>query len=236
MVSDRMAVALALLHDDGQCGATVPQAVAAQAAAALGVDGIYAGLGTGPSGIVLAWGQQKISTELEDMQFTLGQGPGLDAVDAGVMLLVPDLLETAARWPAFVPAAVDLAVRAVFALPLRIGAISVGVLFAHRAAPGPLPDGALADALALADAITVLVAHPKPPTGTADGPTPGLARPATYRAQVHQATGMISVQLWVSLAEALVRLRARAFADDRLTAEVAADVVAHHLRFSERDL
>ena len=45
---------------------------------------------------------------------------------------------------------------------------------------------------------------------------------------------MISAQLGVSLAEALVRLRARAFAEDRLVAEVAADVVARRLRFGER--
>ncbi|MFD0630267.1 ANTAR domain-containing protein [Catenulispora yoronensis] len=55
----------------------------------------------------------------------------------------------------------------------------------------------------------------------------------TYRAEVHQATGMISVQLGVSLAEALVRLRAHAWAADRLLADVAADVVARRLRFDE---
>jgi hypothetical protein len=42
---------------------------------------------------------------------------------------------------------------------------------------------------------------------------------------------MISVQLGVSLAEALVRLRAHAYAEGRLIAEVAADVVARRLRF-----
>jgi hypothetical protein len=67
------------------------------------------------------------------------------------------------------------------------------------------------------------------------GAWPGRARPGTFRAQVHQAAGMISVQLGVSLAEALVRLRARAFAEDRLIAEVAADVVARRLRFGEHD-
>ena len=58
----------------------------------------------------------------------------------------------------------------------------------------------------------------------------------TYRAEVHQATGMVSVQLGVSLAEALVRLRAHAWAEDRLLADVAADVVARRLRFGEPDL
>jgi hypothetical protein len=131
-------------------------------------------------------------------------------------------------------------VRAVFALPLRIGAISVGALLAHRAMAGPLVDGALADAFALADAVTLLLLH-RESTGTGrpgsadDGPRPGWARPATYRAEVHQATGMISVQLGVSLAEALARLRAYAYADGRLIAEVATDVVARRLRFDDHD-
>ncbi len=235
MVSDRMAVVLALLDDDRQRGANPRQRVAAQAAAALKVDGICAGLGTGPSGVVLAWGREAVSVTLEDLQFTLGQGPGLDAA-AGAPVLVPDLAAAAARWPVFAPAAAELGVRAVFALPLRIGAISVGTLLAHRATAGPLVDGALADAFALADAVTLLLLH-RQSTGTgragpaADGPQPGWAPPATYRAEVHQATGMISVQLGVSLAQALVRLRAHAYADGRLIAEVAADVVARRLRF-----
>jgi hypothetical protein len=234
-----MAVVLALLDGDRERGTNLPQVVAAQAAVALGVDGISAGLGTGPSGVVLAWGHEAISVELEEVQFTLGQGPGLDAA-AGAPVLVPDLLDAAARWPAFVPAAAGLGVRALFALPLRIGAIGVGALLAHRVTPGPLVDGALADALALADAVTLLMLreqsigtdHTTPATS---GPQPGRTRPATYRAQVHQATGMISVQLGVSLAEALVRLRAHAYADGRPIAEVAADVVVRRLRFDDHN-
>ena len=239
MVSDRMAAVLALLDGDRARGVNPPRAVAAKAALALGVDGICAGLGTGPSGLVLAWGHEAVGTELEDLQFTLGQGPGLDAA-AGSPVLIADLAAETARWPGFAPAAAASGVRAVFALPLRVGAISVGALLAHRAIPGPLVDGALADAFALADAVTLLLLH-RESTGTdragsaGDGPEPGWAHPATYRAQVHQATGMISVQLGVSLAEALVRLRAYAYADGRLIAEVAADVVARRLRFDDHN-
>jgi len=239
VVSDRMAVVLALLDGGRERGASVPQAVAGKAAAALGVDGICAGLGTGPSGLVLSWGQEAVSAQLEDLQFTLGQGPGVDAT-AGAAVLVANLAAEAARWPVFAPAAAALGVRALFALPLRIGAISVGTLLAHRATPGPLIDGALADAFALADAVTVLLIHQQS-TGTGhhrragDRPAPGRAPPATYRAQVHQATGMISAQLGVSVAEALVRLRAHAYADGRLIAQVAADVVARRLRLDQDD-
>ena len=56
---------------------------------------------------------------------------------------------------------------------------------------------------------------------------------ANFHLVVHQASGMVSVQLDVSLAEALVRLRSYAFGSDRLVAEVAKDVVARRLRFDD---
>jgi hypothetical protein len=50
---------------------------------------------------------------------------------------------------------------------------------------------------------------------------------------VHQASGMISAQLDVSIAHALIRLRAYAFANDRPLTEVAGEVVARTLRFDD---
>ena len=235
MLSDQMAAVIALVGGGGDQGAGLSVAAAGAAAAALGVDGICAGVGTGPEGVVLAWGRGETSTALEEAGFTLGEGPGRDCMTAGVPVLVGDLSGAMARWPAFTAFAMDLGVRAMFALPLRIGAISVGTLLAHRSSPGSLRSGQLIDALALADALTVLLlrratGEPARPTAESDGPSPGWAAPVTHRLEVHQATGMVSVQLGVSLAEALVRLRAYAYANDRSLNEVAADVVARRLR------
>ena len=52
-----------------------------------------------------------------------------------------------------------------------------------------------------------------------------------FRVQLFQAQGMVMVQLGVSLADALARIRAHAYAENRSLAEVAADVVARRLRF-----
>ena len=246
MVSDRMTAVLTLLSTDSAHDrrANSSPLGAAAAAAALGVDGICAGVGTGPGGVVFTWGQEAVSARLETLEFTLGEGPGLGAVAAGVPILAPDLLDAKDRWPAFAPAAGLLGVRAVFAFPLRIGAISVGVLLAHRATPGPLATDQLTDAMLLADAVTIFLLHRRgsqPSSAPVLAPTPadmvtpwsepGWEQPEIYRAEVHQATGMISVQLGVNLAEALVRLRAHAYGNDRLIADVAADVVARRLRF-----
>lgn len=133
----------------------------------------------------------------------------------------------AQRWPVFRPAALKLGVRAVFAVPLQIGAIRVRVLVAQRQAPGPVSHVTLADLLILAHAATdVLLGSP---AGTA-APRWLAGHPAEYRAEIHQATGMVSAQLGVPLAEALIRMRAYAFSEHRDLTEVAADVVARRLR------
>jgi hypothetical protein len=235
----RMSAALALLGDGKEHGPATGRHSAALAAAALGVDGICAGVGTGPQGAVLAWGTESVAVAVEGLEFTLGQGPSRDAVIARVPVLVPDidLPDQTARWPAFAYGVTGFPVRAVFAFPLHIGAISVGVLTAHRAAPGSLTDAQLADALTLADAVTVLLVHqaygePDALAYQRPGSEPGWAQPTAYHAQVHQATGMISIQLGVSLAEALVRLRAHAYAEGRFINDVAADVLARRLHFT----
>lgn len=236
MASDAMTTILAQLDHDGvgARGADLPASAAVRAATALGVDGVTAGVGTGPEGLVLGWGTETVTVGLENQQFTLGEGPGIDAARAGVPVLVPDLAAAAARWPAFAPAAADLGVRAVFAFPLRIGVISVGTLLAQRTTSGPLVGGRLTDALALADAVTTMLLHRQSDEADqADHLPPDWAQPVIYRAEVHQATGMISVQLGVSMAEALARLRAHAWSNGHILADVAADVVARRLRFDD---
>ncbi|HEY5172431.1 MAG TPA: ANTAR domain-containing protein, partial [Acidimicrobiia bacterium] len=63
-----------------------------------------------------------------------------------------------------------------------------------------------------------------------------LEQVPNHRMQVHQATGRISVQAGVSLADALVLLRAYSFSRDRPISDVAADVGSGLLRFDSNDL
>ena len=171
-----------------------------------------------------------LATALEDLAMTVGEGPSRDAMAAGPALVV-DLTtaESAARWPAFAPAAVSAGVRAVFALPLWVGAIRLGVIDLYRAAPGALAAEALADTLILADIACALLLDSGQPDRHPE-------RTALQHPEVHQATGMITVQLGVTAAVALIRLRAYAYAADRALRDVAGDVVARQLRFdSEPD-
>ncbi len=210
-------------------------APAGQCAQVLGVSGVAVSVQVPGGGGEVVWTTGGASDHLDDLQITLGQGPALDAAASGELVLEPDLAGVPLhRWPVFTPAALELGVRAVFAVPLQIGAIRLGVLLAYRDVPGPLDGGPLADMLALADAATTaLLGHSASSMGV---PVWLSGQPSGYRAQVHQATGMISAQLGVAQAEALIRMRGHAFTQGRSLTAVAADVVARNLRFgNDRD-
>jgi len=176
-----------------------------------------------------------VASELEELTLTLGEGPGVDAVAAGPVL-VADLRAVwwLARWPMYAPAAGDAGVGAVFALPLRVGAIRLGVLSLYRGEPGELDIAQLADALMLADtACALLLDAAESDPGRVNGHRPEQAGP--HHPEIHQATGMITVQLGVTAAVALTRLRAYAYAHERRLRDVARDVVARRLRFCPDD-
>ncbi|MEU3282646.1 ANTAR domain-containing protein [Streptomyces antibioticus] len=179
-----------------------------------------------------------ISQQLEELQLTLGEGPCVDAFTHGSAVLSPDLLTGGLqdRWPVFADAALEVGARAVFALPLQIGAISPGVLGLYAGVPTVLDAEELADALAFADLATLLLLDARiNETGAqADVPSPdhGFEDLGGYRAEIDQAIGILTVQLEVGIDEAFVRLRAYAYTQGRRLADVAADVVAHRLRFS----
>ncbi|WP_260327019.1 ANTAR domain-containing protein [Streptomyces sp. TLI_185] len=162
----------------------------------------------------------------------------MDASTHGPAVLTPDLLTSALqdRWTVFDDGALEAGARAVFALPLQMGAISPGVLDLYADVPTVLDTEQLADALAFADLATLLLldARIEETGGPLDGALAdrGFEDLGGYRAEIDQATGILTVQLGVGIDEAFVRLRAYASTQGRRLADVAADVVAHRLRFS----
>ncbi len=171
-----------------------------------------------------------VSQLIEELQYTLGEGPCVDAYGQDTVVAEPDLADPVARrWPAFTRPALQAGVRAVFGFPLRVGTVRLGALNFYRDRPGPLTDEQHADALVVADVAArwVLEAQAGAPPDTVAGE---LEAGADFHFAVHNAAGMVSVQEGIGIAEALVRLRAFAFSSDRLLADVADDVVARRLR------
>ncbi len=186
----------------------------------------------------------RVSEQLAEFQLTLGEGPCHDVLGSAAPVLAADLddAEYSRRWPAFTPAARELDVGSVFVFPLIVGVIRAGVLGLYRGPAGPLPDDMLGDLLILADAAMVLLldsARGYVPDVDVDRNGPGLDGQAPdlalHRAEIDQATGMLTVQLDVPAAQAFARLRAYAYAQDRRLADVAADIVTRRLRL-HRDL
>jgi hypothetical protein len=206
-------------------------AVCTAAARNLGVDGASVTLVSGVLAGEPLFASDELSARLEELQFTTGEGPGADEFWLGSPVLIADLDSAVARWPGFVPEAIAAGARAMFVLPLQAGAIRVGVLSLYRAVPGPLPAGELADVLVLADITLQLLLDAASGISGSPGYRP-LTGLSDRRAVVHQATGMISVQLGVSIEEALARLRAHAFAASAAVGDVAGDVVSRRLRFN----
>ena len=172
----------------------------------------------------------RVSDAVDDLQFTLGEGPSIAADRFAGPVLEPDLALAFAQWPAFAPAALERGVRAAFAFPLRIGGIHLGVLSLYRDTPGDISGADLRDAIALSYIATHLVLDLE--ASLVPGTLPErLAEIVDHRAQVHQATGMIAAQLGTDVATALGRLRAFAWSRDRSIDDVAAAVVARTLRF-----
>lgn len=167
---------------------------------------------------------------IELAQYSLGEGPTQDAFQTRRAVLVPDLAapRVAARWPMLVAETADLGVGGLFALPMQIGAITVGVCAVYRRRAGPLSDLDLRTVLrAMDDATMTLLAVRS--GGTDHGAE--IASPeGTLPRGVHQATGMLVVQLGVSAETAFARLRAHAYAHERTIHEVADDIVERRLR------
>jgi hypothetical protein len=157
----------------------------------------------------------------------------MDAFSSSRPVLEPDLDSGGmARWPIYSAAAHAEGVRAVFAFPLQIGAARLGVLDLYRDEPGSLSSLEFSQALTFADVATTMLidGQEQAPTGAA---AEGLDDVFDYRAEVHQAQGMVMVQAAVSLAEALALLRAHAFRHARGLGEVARDVVTGTLRIGK---
>jgi transcriptional regulator with GAF, ATPase, and Fis domain len=206
------------------------QSLCATSAAIIGVAG---------AGLVLMSDGQALGSlcvsdartaEVEDVQYTLGEGPCLDAFRSQAPVLVPDLegLDPS-RWTGFRVGALQAGVQAAFGFPLLVGATCIGALDLYHDRIGALTDEQFADAEAVAYVAsrTVLGWQAVAEQGSLAWQ---LEQVPLHRAVIHQAAGMVSVQASVAVEDALALLRAVAFADGQPVSTIAADIVAGQRR------
>lgn len=204
----------------------------------LPVDGASVSVMLGTRHRQSLYASDRVVERIEALQFSLAEGPCYEAFETGLPVLVPDLARDAgSAWPVFASQAAAWfdteieaeRVGAIFAFPLRRGAVRFGAMDMYRRTPGWLSDAEVATALLLTDVATsaLLAASVTGPEGQI---SEAWIRDITVeRAVVHQATGMVSAEFEIPVEQALARLRGYAFAAGRLVDDVAADIVAGRL-------
>jgi GAF domain-containing protein len=232
---NRSARVWGLLADEaGRRGQPLSIAVACHAAVqVLSAEGVTVAAIAPGDVHVSVFATSDLGRRLEELQSTLGEGPGLQSYADGAPVLTSELDPGDRRWPLFGSGAVELGVRALFAFPLRSGTVPIGVFEVHRGDSGALTPVELGDALVLADVMSILLLAPEPYNGR-DFIDDVIS--SDHHAEVYQATGMVSVHLGVSLADALARLRGYAFAHSHPISVVAHEIVLGRLRLDEREI
>jgi hypothetical protein len=220
----RMTAALAIGEMDPKHSLCVASATA------IGVTGAGVILMSGGRALGSVCVSDPMTAAVEEVQYTLGEGPCVDAFHTKAPVLAPDLAHADDdRWPGFRAGALTAGVHAVFGFPLLIESVCFGALNLYNVHPGALSDDQFADALAVAHVASRAVLGWQSVAG------PGslawqLEHVPMHRAVVHQASGMVSVQAAVSVPDAVVMLRAYSFAEDRPISAVAEEIVSGALR------
>jgi hypothetical protein len=197
----------------------------------LGVTGVAIAVFGPRGGQSTICSSDAVAARIDELQFDLGEGPQWTTLKTGVPTLVPDVSTgNHDSWPIFAASISSLHVGALFSFPMLMGAVTVGTVGLYRRTAGALSPQRVEIAVTLASALTgVAVRHV---IAGADNEDAGesMVTPAMRR-EVHQATGMILVQLDTTATNAYSRLQAHAFANGRTVQDIARDVVSRRLSF-----
>jgi GAF domain/ANTAR domain len=166
------------------------------------------------------------SRDVDELQFATGEGPCHEAFAARRPVLTPDLRSVIdGHWPGYSSAALDAGVGAVFAFPLQIGAVVLGILDVFADQPGSLSQEQIAAALTCAQRATEILIDGD--LFSTDGRMDrDLSTVLDHRAEIYQAQGMVVVDLGVEPAEALARMRAHAFGNGQPLIDLAREIVS----------
>jgi hypothetical protein len=190
---------------------------------------VFAGLA--PETMVCA--SDAVSARVDELQFDLGEGPRWEALQTRRPVLLPDVRRGPhTAWPVFAKSLLELDVAAIFVFPLALGALDIGVVELYSSEPGPLSPAEHSTALQLADAATWRLLRQLLTLAPGDGTDAPPDGSPLSRREVHQATGMVLAQAGTSARDALLLMRAHAFAHGRTVREVARDVVSRSLDFT----
>jgi hypothetical protein len=163
------------------------------------------------------------SRQAEEFQQLLGEGPGLTAHRTRRPVVVTRLTSESGRWPGYVAAATGVGVDVLWALPIPLGASSLGSVTLYR-------DDRRPGGLAWQDACTVAVLAASAVIVDLEENDRGMISHSDPYRVVDVAAGVLSVQLGVPVEQALARIRAHAFGTGSRISDVAQAILEHRLR------
>ncbi|TFD83991.1 ANTAR domain-containing protein [Cryobacterium lactosi] len=197
----------------------------------LGITGVSIAVFGPTGGQSTICSSDAVAARIDELQFDLGEGPQWATLKSGTPTLVPDVLTgTHDCWPIFAASIGALDVGALFAFPLLMGAVTIGTVGLYRRAAGALSPRHMEIAVTLASALADVAVRHAIAGADDEGAVESAMTPAMRR-EVHQATGMVLVQLDTTATIAYSRLQAYAFANGQTVQDVARDVVSRQLSF-----
>jgi hypothetical protein len=230
MTTDETGAALvAALADERLPPTELPRRLCSTVCAALGADGATLSLLTDTPARQLLGASDARALRLEEIQFTVLEGPCMTAAADGDVVAVDALEEAAARWPLFAQSMSEQLpqARAVYAFPLYFGDYVLGTMDLLGVRPDALGETTLRDGPAVADAVVALLM----PAGRML--FPGTEPPAWEPVDVvrahwydtHRAVEMVAARRAISPEDALALVRALAFSRGQSLTEITADLL-----------
>ena len=201
----------------------------------LGVDAAAVSLVFDGANVGTLGASGAVARTYDEMQFTYGEGPCLDAVARQSLVAVADLADPGeTRWPGYGPAMLAHQIRSVHAMPIVVAGQYLGALDLFQAAPHRLVAEQVAGVVIAAELAQMpmfdLLDRNMHESAAIPGSDAWNELNTLTRAEVSQATGMLMAQLGLRAPAALARLRAHAYATGRSATEVARDILERRLQ------
>ncbi|MHC3473549.1 GAF and ANTAR domain-containing protein [Streptomyces sp. 7R007] len=209
--------------------AALPQRLCTALVTALGADGATLSLLTDTPARQLLSASDATALRLEEIQFTVLEGPCISAATSGEPVIVDDLGDVAGAWPLFVATMREQLpqVTAVHAFPLYFGDYVLGSVDLLAVRPGALGPDTVERAPQVVDALAAALMPAR--TRWFPGREAPVWEPeATVRAHwfdIHRAVDVVAAARQVAPEDALALLRAEAFRSGQTLAEITASIL-----------
>lgn len=231
MSANRLLAILALVAERAESGSATGS-LCAIAAEFTRLDGAHIVLRHDTQPLTAYCASDEWVSSLVDLEITLGEGPATDACASSDSVLVSNLArESSGRWVSYPALAEASRVAAAFSFPVQVGAIRLGALTLFRRTPGSLSPDQESDAYLAAAVVARAILNTQ--AGAADQTLLDVGDETShFDFVIHQAAGMVAVQGSFGVSDALVALRAHAFATGVGLSELSSRVVDRRLRYS----